>query len=164
MKKTWSEGRIGLEFPYDLWCPRLFSRDCAAKEPSYSLGGRWGSRSSKAWVSCLLCISKKELVSTKRENKCQLSLLAGPRQCVLLKRKAFLRVRGKVAFPVFGTCPCGSVSNSKNRLIPACFAWPAQADNAFDTCTVCSLTKTEKLNHSAGHLCCSQDSEGFNLT
>lgn len=59
-------------------------------------------------------------MSAKRENECQ--LLTGTLQCVLLKRKAFLRVGGKVVFPVFGTCLCGSVSNSKDSLIPACFA------------------------------------------
>lgn len=89
---------MGPESPCDLCCPHLFSRGCTAKEQrSYSLGGRWGSRSSKAWVSCLLCIQRKGLMSAKRENECQ--PLAGTLQCVLLKReKPFSGLEGKWYF------------------------------------------------------------------
>lgn len=103
-------------------------------------------------------------MSAKSESECQVSLLA----VCAFEEKSLSQGPEKVVFPGFGTCPCGSVSNLKGSLILARFAWPTQAGNASDTCTVCSLIKTEKLNHCVGwcvgHLCYSQDSEGFNLT
>lgn len=119
-------------------------------------------------LSQLLVVHPKEGINVCQERKWMPAFGRDTAVCAFEERKAFLRVGGKVVFPVLGTCPCGSVSNSKYSLIPVCFAWPTQADLASDNSPVCNLIKTENLNHClgwcVGHLCCSQESESFNLT
>lgn len=166
MKETWSKERIRPELWPVLSLP-VFQGLCS-RGAELQLGREVRTKVFKG-LSQLLVLCLKEGINVCQEWKWMPSVPFGRDTAVCaFEEKSLSQGWEKVVFPGFGPCPCGSVSNLKASLILACFAWPTQADNASDTCTVCRLIKTEKLNHCVGwyvgHLCYSQDSEGFNLT
>lgn len=155
----WGEGRHRVSL-WPVLPPAVFQGLCS-KRAKLQLGREVRIQVFQG-LSQLLVVHLKEGVNVCQERKWMPAFGRDTAVCAF-EEKSLSQGREESGVSCSGTCPCGSVSNSKDNLIPACFAWPRQADNASDT-----LIKTEKLSYCAGWcvgcLCYSQESESFNLT